>query len=188
MIPAYTIWYCLSPHGPISFPIWAHMAPHSTIWQTRHRINHWERYRRIHISDSLILFPNNQIISFNHFHHQLATWCENLQAMLVSWHTAGLKHLSTCSPLPHWYSNPAYFLFNLMKVVIYLGSRFLRPARDWGVTNPCFLRHFIVCSGLGWPYVSQERVSKALVMTPTQGSTMFARFKSIYLIEAYACW
>jgi hypothetical protein len=71
-IPASTTWnekalYGTSFHG---------MAPYGTIWQTRHRMGVGKRYIRTHISDSLILFPKDQIISFIQLHYkasQLAT-------------------------------------------------------------------------------------------------------------------
>jgi hypothetical protein len=52
--PALTIQHQLSPYGTT----WHHMANTA---QDRH----WKRYTRMHISNSLILFPKDQILSFN---------------------------------------------------------------------------------------------------------------------------
>ena len=50
-----------------------HMAPYSTIWY--HMANTaqdgcWKRHIRMHISDSLSLFPKDQIISFIQLHYK----------------------------------------------------------------------------------------------------------------------
>jgi hypothetical protein len=115
--PASTIWHRHSPyrtiwhHMALAFTIWNHMALYGTPWY--HVANtaqdgRWKRYIRTHISDSLIRFPKDQIISFIQLQYkasQLATLHGILQALLVSLHTSSLIHLFTCLPLTHWLSD-----------------------------------------------------------------------------------
>ena len=97
MAPAFTIWNHMAPYGNN----FHHMEPYGTIWHRLppygtvryHRAKtaqdgRWERFIRTHISDSLILFPKDQIISFIQLHYkapQLATLRGILQALLVSY-------------------------------------------------------------------------------------------------------
>jgi hypothetical protein len=98
-------------HMAPTFTIWNHMAPCGTI--RYHMANtaqdrRWKRYIRIHISDSLILCPKDQIISFIQLHYkasQLTTLCGILWALLVGLHTSSLIHLFTCLSLTHCLSD-----------------------------------------------------------------------------------
>jgi hypothetical protein len=115
--PVFTIWHHTAP----VFIVWHHTAPVLTVWHRtapaftvwHHTANtaqdrHWKRYIRTYISDSLILFLKDQVISFIQLHYkasQLATLCGILQALLVSLHTSSLIHLFTCLPLTHWLSD-----------------------------------------------------------------------------------
>ena len=82
------------------------------------------------ISDSLILFPKDQIISFIQLHYkasQLATLPGILWALLVSWHSSSLIHLFTCLSLTHWLNdrNP---MCSLSKLVLQQLISILAPA------------------------------------------------------------
>ena len=101
-----------------------HMAPYASHGTMRYHMantgqdGRWKRYIRTHISDSLILFPKDQIISFIQLHYkasQLATLRGILQALLDSLHTSSLIHLSTCLSLTHWLSDsdPVCYLSKL---------------------------------------------------------------------------
>ena len=97
MAPYGTNFHQLPPYGTIQY----HMA-------NRAQDGCWKRYTRTHISDSLILFPKDQIISFIQLHYkasQLATLCRILWALLDSLQTSSLIHLFTCLSLTHWLSD-----------------------------------------------------------------------------------
>ena len=134
--------------------VWHHTAPVSTIrHQTplygtvrHHTANtaqdrHQKRYIRMRISDSLILFPKDQIISFIQLHYkasQLATLRGILQAILVSLLTSSLIHLFTCLSSTHWLSDrdPTCSLSKLalQQLLSISAPAFIRPSRERVVT------------------------------------------------------